>query len=95
MKKANFTQFFLVAFAMVLGCFTTNLQAQAPVGESEITLNFGSGSFNGEIGWSLVNVSTGTTILSETFGNFTPNNTIVQNVPSGLYDLNEIGRAHV
>lgn len=88
MKKANFTQFFLVAFAMVLGCFTTNLQAQAPVGESEITLNFGSGSFNGEIGWSLVNVSSGTTILSETFGNFTPNNTIVQNVPSGLYDLN-------
>jgi hypothetical protein len=87
MKKANFTQFLVVAFAMVLGCCFTTVQAQAPVGESEMTLNFGSGTFNAEIGWELVNTSTGTVILSETAPNFSANTTIVQNVPSGAYEF--------
>lgn len=88
MKKANFTKWLTAVFAMVLGCcLSLNVQAQCPVGQSEMTLNFGSGTFNGEISWDLVNTSLGTVEASQPPGGFIPNNTIVQCVPSGAYEF--------
>ncbi|RME39351.1 MAG: hypothetical protein D6794_03980, partial [Deltaproteobacteria bacterium] len=84
MKKANFTHWLLYGWAMAFGLFAVQTaQAQCPVGQSEITITFGSGSWNSEIGWELVNVTTNTAELCQSPGNFTPNTSITHCVTDG------------
>ncbi|RMG89211.1 MAG: hypothetical protein D6706_21745, partial [Chloroflexi bacterium] len=84
MKKTNFTHWLMYGWAAVVALFAVQTaQAQCPVGQSEITITFGSGTWNSEIGWELVNVSTGLVEACEATGSFSANSTITVCVING------------
>ena len=71
MKKTNFTKILSWAFCMLGMMLGGNVFAQAPAGQTQVTISFGAGSFANEISWELVNTVSNTVTECQAIGTFT------------------------
>lgn len=70
-----------------IGCIAPP-PVSCPPGETQLNLNFGSGSFNDEISWELVETETNTIVASESTPNFSNGSSLYECVPDGNYNFN-------
>ena len=82
MEKKKFTiQVLLSCLALILG--VGSLSAQIT-----ITRDWNPGAFTGEVGWEIVNTTTGVVVdCEQTFGAAPPTAPTNLNVPEGVYEV--------
>lgn len=87
MKKTNFTKILTWACCMLGLMLGGNVMAQAPAGETEITISFAAGAFANEIGWELVHVPSNTEVECVATGTFTGATVVTNCVDDEPYEF--------